>query len=190
MSKIASDIKVGCDILMNKIMNIKNYEKKHGIQIIPELAANIKDYDDIFAKSLNLVNLHGCGGEQYLNDEITSVTSIYNDLLNKINSSNVGCGEEEEMDYTRDFVKDISSFKNNLMNMLSKTRNPPKTSELKHDLPSLVTNGTVALTNSRDKAKSKTKKASKAEPRKKGVSKTKTTLSKKPVKVNKNNIIF
>lgn len=202
--KQISDVKIACDVLKNKIANLIHYQNTTGNKIFESLTSNIKQYDDIFVKSFNEVDLQGCGGEKYISDEIRSVTSIYNDLLNKINSSNVGCGESDEvvtdMGYDRDFVKDIASFKNNFMKILSKSRdnkqkpkkNVKNTSyEINSSslLPS-IDSGDVIAPYARAKPKQKSKKSSKKEPRKKSVSKKSSTKAKKAIKDSKNNIIF
>lgn len=174
-NKNISDTKVCCNILQNKLRNLKEYDLKFGTNIIQSLSKNISSYDDVLSKSLSAVNLNGCGGEKYLAEEISSVTNIYNDLLTKIANNQNGCGDTHS---AAPLNKDITNLKNNIMTIagLKKPRGHSKNNSI---FDSDVDTSMGAKR--RSKSKKAASKTSKKSSKKKKASKT---------QFGSNNIIF
>lgn len=116
----ASDTKLACNILQNKLKNLKEYDTRFGTNIIQSLSKNISSVDDVLMKQLGTVDMIGCGNNKYLSNEAESVTNIYTDLLTKIANSQVGCGGHDDGDTNSTDRATVNKFKNNFITLISK----------------------------------------------------------------------
>lgn len=153
--KMLNEIKVGSNILNNKLKNLKEYDLKYGTDILPRLSKNLLTFDDIFTKELSPVNLsgYGGGGENYLNNEIESITNIYNDLLTKIANNQSGCGTDSDStsEFNKIINKELKNVKTTLLNSKSQ-----KQKKSKNDMTRLTSKmGEMSLKGRRKKKSSK-----------------------------------
>ena len=187
----SNDTKVNCNILQNKLKNLKEYDSRYGTSILQSLSKNITSVDDVLMKQLGTVDMIGCGNNKFLSNEAESVTNIYTDLLTKIANSQSGCGFEDGQPVD----KEINKFKKDFLTIVGKDakrgrkRGPSKSkaSKKKKTSPSSMYKGVVGegISISMD-AKKRSKKGSKKGSKKSGSKRR----SKRAPRGVKHNIIF
>lgn len=120
MSKkeVLNDTKVSCNILQNKLKNLKEYDTRFGTNILQSLSKNITSIDDVLMKQLGTVDMIGCGNNKYLSSEAESVTNIYTDLLTKIANSQSGCGGDPSEEQSQN--KELNKFKKDFITIVGK----------------------------------------------------------------------
>jgi len=122
------EIKIGANILSNKIKQLKEYDTKYGTDIVPNMTKNINSVDDIFIKSLSPLSVSGSGADTYLNNEVQSVDKIYQDLINKLSTNKQGCGDYPNEDKV--YTKEINTIKKSILGSLNLASKPKKMNQV------------------------------------------------------------
>lgn len=123
------EISFNANVFKDKIAKLKQYDEKYGTNIVNNMSSNFQNFEDIFTSNLQPISVYGSGVDTALNGQVKETTELYNDLVQQITNSNLGCGSET-MD--QQIKRELSAIKKSIYNRL--INKPPKGKHPKQEL--------------------------------------------------------
>jgi len=105
------EISFGANVFKDKISKLKQYDERYGTNIVNNFSSNFNEYEDVFSTSLHPVSVFGSGIDGALNGQVKEATELYNDLVQQITNSNLGCGSDT---FDQQINKELSSIKKSI----------------------------------------------------------------------------